>query len=99
MQALAELGSFTTTVSATLRIALKIILVTHRSHRHFRYTRIIEILIQSAAIVSILLLGLGILKLIDFMHPLGLSTTGGRVFYQVYNYLRFTQPPITVSKL
>lgn len=49
---LALLFSAATTVSATLMITLKIIIVTRRSHARYSYTRIIDILVQSAALES-----------------------------------------------
>lgn len=52
--ALALVLSAATTVSATLMIALKIILVTRRSHTPYSYRKVIEILVQSAALESLL---------------------------------------------
>lgn len=99
IQALGLLSSFITTVFATSLIAFKIIRVTRQSHRQHHYRRVIEILVQSAAIVSIVMLGLVILSLMAFVSPFDVSTASGRFCYQLYTYLVFAQNPILVSNL
>lgn len=99
MEVLGLLIPFITTVSATSLIALKIILVTHRSQRQRHYAKVIEILVESAAMVSIVILGTAILALMATISPFDLSTTRGKVCWQLYNYLLFVQLPITVSKV
>lgn len=44
--------SAATTICATLMIALKITLVTRTSHANHSYSKVIDILVQSAALVS-----------------------------------------------
>jgi hypothetical protein len=53
---LSELISAATTVCATSMIVLKIILVTRKSRAHYSYTKIIEILVQSAALESVVMM-------------------------------------------
>lgn len=99
MLALGVLSSSITIISATLLITLKITLATRQVYKHQFYNMIIKILVQSAAIVSILLLGLGILTLVAFIHHFDLSTTSGRFSYQARNYFLFAQTPISVSNV
>lgn len=99
IQALGVISSFITTVSTTFLIALKITLVTRQSRRLHHYTKIIEILVQSAAMLSILLLVLAILILVDFVNPFDITTTTGMFCYQLNNYLLYTQLPIEVSNI
>lgn len=94
--ALAFLSSFITTISATSLIALKIVLVTRQSHQNYSYAKIIEILTQSAALVSIFLFVSSVVELLDYMHPFTLSTARGRFFIQVIGYLTYIQAPVTV---
>lgn len=53
---LSEFLSAATTVSATSMIALKIILVTRESHARYSYAKVIEILVQSAALESLVMI-------------------------------------------
>lgn len=93
---LALLFSATTTVSATSLIALKIVLVTRRSRMQHSYAKIVEILIESAALVSIVLLGVAILELISYVSPYKLGTTSGRHLFQMLQYLSSLYTPVTV---
>lgn len=97
IQALSMLLSFTTTALATSLIALKIYLATRQTQRYYCYTKIIEILVQSAAILSIIQLGLAILSLMDFVQQFDLTTTRGNAGYQLIEYLVNIQGPISVS--
>lgn len=99
MLALGVLSTFITTISATFLMALKIILVTHQSRRQHQYSRIIEIIVQSAAIVSVGTLCLAILSLIDFISPFEPDTSLGEICHQLYAYLVFVELPIAVSCL
>lgn len=96
LSALGLLSSFITTVTSTSLIALKIILITRQNHMRYSYGKIIEILIQSAALVSIVLLPSSILELVDYVRPYRLDTTTGRVLYQMWMYLGYIQGPVTV---
>lgn len=96
IEALGILCSFITTLSATSLIALKIVLVTRQSHMRHSYSKIIEILVQSAAIVSIVLFGMAVLILVSRTHPWNLNTTSGRFFFQLGEYLIFVQLPVSV---
>lgn len=96
IQTVAALISFITILSATFLIALKIILITQRSHMHYSYTKTVEIIIQSAAIVSIVLLGISILSLLDFIHIFSISTSGGKFAYQLGIYLVAAELSIAV---
>lgn len=99
IQALITLPSFITTVSATFLIALKIILATCQSHRGYHYTRIIEILVQSSAIVCLVEAALAIICLVNFVQPFDLGTTSGKFGWQLYNLLLYAQTPILVSTM
>lgn len=96
LEFLATLSTFITTVSSTFLVALKIILVTRKSPMRNSYAKIIEIVIESAAIVSIVFLGPVILALSKYPHPFSLRTPSGRATYQTFLYLTFIQAPIMV---
>jgi hypothetical protein len=85
-----------TTASATFLIALKIVLVTRRSYMQHSYTRIIRILIESAALLSISGLILAILDLVSYFNPYKLNTQTGRFLFQIFVCITYTQAPITV---
>ncbi|KAF5313766.1 hypothetical protein D9619_013679 [Psilocybe cf. subviscida] len=67
--ALGILFSAATTVLATSMIALKIILVTRESRSQYSYTKVIEILVQSAALQSAVLLVNGIIVFMAYVDP------------------------------
>lgn len=97
LNVLSVVPSLVTTASATLLIIVKITLVTRQSHRQHYYARIIEILIQSAGILSIVLLGSAIFNLLDFLHPFNLSTTSGKLCWQLENLFICLQSTVEVS--
>lgn len=99
IQSLTTLFSFITTVSATSLIALKIIVVTRQTHRRHHYTKIINIIVQSAVILSVVLLGIAILSLIDYARPFDIGTASGKFCYQLESYLAYTQGPVTVRNI
>lgn len=99
LAAAAALSSLITTVIATFLIALKIILVTRRSRMQHSYTKVLDILIQSAALEAVVLLGITTLSLVGLVHPFIITTTSGRSFYSMYEYLVFMQCPVTVRSL
>lgn len=94
--AISCLASFITVSSATSLIVLKIVLVTRRSKMGRSYTKICEILIESAALVSIWYLGIAILQIASHVHPFVISTSFGRLLYRMYVYLDNSRGPITV---
>lgn len=96
MNSLAEFSSFTTTVAASSLIALKIVLVTRKSHMRHSYAKVIEIVIESAVLVSIVLLGIAILEVGSYVHTYHMRTASGRALYQTFEYLSYCQGPITV---
>lgn len=96
VNSLATLSTFITTVSATSLVVLKITLVARQSQMRHSYTKIIEIIIESAGLVSIVLLGMSILDLLSYVHPFDPSTTLGTALNQTYAYLSYCQAPITV---
>ncbi|KAF5309194.1 hypothetical protein D9619_012831 [Psilocybe cf. subviscida] len=87
LNSLTMLCSLLTTLSSTFLIALKIVLVTRQSPTHHTYAKIVEILTESAAIVSIFMLGTTVLDLILYVHPFDMSTRGGMFCYQLQVYL------------
>ncbi|KAF5317745.1 hypothetical protein D9619_012549 [Psilocybe cf. subviscida] len=93
----AQLASLATTASATSLIALKIIRTTRESQMHYSYTRIVQILVESAALVSIVGLGVGSLQLVTYIQPYDMSTSSGRLLYQLLQYLAAVQTPIMVG--
>lgn len=99
IQALCALSACITSTFATFLIVLKITLVTRQNQRRHHYSRIIEILLQSAGIESLCTLALAILSLIAFAHPLNLSTTSGRLCYQLLNYLTIIRFQFVVRNL
>ncbi|KAF5310033.1 hypothetical protein D9619_010140 [Psilocybe cf. subviscida] len=90
---LGVLSSFMTTISATSLIALKIVLVTRRSRIHCSYAKVVEILVESAALVSIVALGITVMELLDYARPYKLGTMAGRVSYDVMEYLSYLKGP------
>lgn len=61
--------SAATTVFATLLIALRIILVTRESRCFYSYTKVIEILVESAAVQSAVLLVAGVINVMVAERP------------------------------
>ncbi|KAF5328113.1 hypothetical protein D9619_013638 [Psilocybe cf. subviscida] len=93
-----SLGLFSssiTTVSTTTLIALKIIIVTRRSRMRYSYEKIREILVESAAIVLIGTLGLTIVDMVLYVHPVHLDTISGRFAYGAGEYINYLQSPTT----
>lgn len=60
------------------------------------YTRIVVILVESAALVSVGALGVSILEVIGYVHPYNLNTQAGRFFSQMLRYLMYVQGPLIV---
>lgn len=96
MNSLATLSTLVTTVSATFLIALKIVLVTQRSHMHHSYAKILEIVIESAALLSIVLLCITVVELASYVHPFDVSTSYGMALDHMAVYLLYCQGPTTV---
>ncbi|KAF5310294.1 hypothetical protein D9619_010139 [Psilocybe cf. subviscida] len=90
---LGVLSSFVTTISATFLIALKIILVTRYSRTQYLYAKILEILVESAALVSIVALGITVTELLAYAHPYQLDSTTGRLSYYLRQYFSSLQGP------
>lgn len=63
---------------------------------HYSYAKIVEILVQSAALESTVLLGITILELNSYLHPYDMSNTRGRIFYQMLVYFDCLQAPTAV---
>lgn len=96
MNALGILSSFLTTMSATLFIGLKIFLVTRQSHMRRTYARIVIILVESAALVSVIGLLTTILIFQGYVHPSKLYTTSGGEIFQLAYYLGALVNPVMV---
>lgn len=94
---IAKLASAMTTVIATFFIVLKIALVTRNSPTPRSYAKIIGIIVESGAIVSVLMIFLAVLQMVFFFHPLQVATTGGKFFLGMWEYLSSFQLPIIVS--
>ncbi|KAF5309188.1 hypothetical protein D9619_012839 [Psilocybe cf. subviscida] len=90
---LASLSCLITTVSATSLIALKIVLVTKQNRMRRSYAKAVRILVQSAAIVSIVQLGMTVLQLISFFHSYNVHTSTGKFCSYMYDYLGYMQGP------
>lgn len=86
--------SVTTTVSATSLIACKIVLVTRRSRMVYSYNKILEILVQSAALVSIFLSAIAILQL--FAPNVDHITPHQRLMYNISIYMKYSLGAIIV---
>ncbi|KAF5321955.1 hypothetical protein D9619_000016 [Psilocybe cf. subviscida] len=86
--------SFMTTVSATSLIAWKIASLTRESHIRHSYTKVLQILVESAALVSVVLSGVFILSLIDAVHIFNLGTMRGKVMLQMASYFGYMQGPV-----
>lgn len=93
---LSSLLSAVTTLSATFLIALKIVLITRTNRMQHSYSKIIEILIQSAGLVSFVMLSASTLGLISNVHPFDVETKMGAVLYQVALYISRLQAPVAV---
>lgn len=93
---IAALATAMTTASATFFIVLKIFLVTRRSRMHHSYTQIIVIIVESGALVSVLMLAAAFLQLISFVHPLDLESTSGKILFQATEYVSALKTPIIV---
>lgn len=63
------------------------------------YTKIIEMLIESAALITIVNVVQAILQLISVTHPISLTNTSGVVIFELYQYLSFIQGPVIVGKV
>ncbi|KAF5329247.1 hypothetical protein D9619_009241 [Psilocybe cf. subviscida] len=92
---ISDILSSITTMSATTLITLRIIMVTRRSPIRSSYRQIIEILLESAAIYSIVLLTHGILLIVDFIHPFDIRSPSGVAMWELSMYINFIQPPVT----
>jgi hypothetical protein len=95
VQALATWTTFMTTISASSLIALKILLVTRQSHSPYSYAKTIEVIIESAALVSVVFLLVAIFNVVSYVHPLDIGTASGRVLFQTSVYLLYLQVPFT----
>ena len=93
---IAALATAMTTASATFFIVLKIVLVTRKSRMHHSYTQIIVIIVESGALVSVLMLAAAFLQLISFVHPLDLESTSGKILFQVGEYVSALKTSIIV---
>ena len=91
------ISSSVTTLAATFLISLRIILTTRHARMHHTYAKIVEILVESAALVSIFVLFAGGLNLANSVHPFDLETAAGKVLYEVLTYLSAIQSPMMVS--
>ncbi|KAF5311104.1 hypothetical protein D9619_007632 [Psilocybe cf. subviscida] len=91
---LVTLFSFIITVSATCLVILKIVLITRRSHMRHSYAKIIEILVQSAALVSIVVVGSAIPEAYNIIQPFALGTTTGNVLYRMDQYTSYILCPV-----
>jgi hypothetical protein len=91
--------SAVTTLSATFLIGLKIFLVTRRSPMRRSYKKVMEILIHSAALVSVSLVIGSILDLMSMHIPNNLQTTGDIIRYELDTYFDIIQTPLLVSNL
>lgn len=96
ISSLSMISSVLTTVSATCLITLKIVVVTRRSHMRHSYDKIVEILVESAALVAVVALAVAIMDLVSFVHPDRVSTESGRLFYVLSEILGLVQTPIVV---
>lgn len=94
-----QLTSLLTIVAATCLIALKIMCVTRQNRTHYSYTKIVNILVESAALVSIIAILVAILELLAYLRPYNVDTTTGRFFYELSQYIFALQTPILVSFL
>lgn len=63
---LGQIFSAATTVVATTLIVLKIVLVTRKSRAGYSYTKVIEILIQSAALQSLVMIFASVVSFVEF---------------------------------
>ncbi|KAF5310045.1 hypothetical protein D9619_010129 [Psilocybe cf. subviscida] len=81
------LVSAVTTLFATFVIGFMIFLVTRRSHMHHSYRRVIEIVVQSAALISVPLVIGCILDFVSWYIPETVNTTGGLVRYEFNTYI------------
>lgn len=99
LDSLSSILIVTTLVATTSLIALKIVLVTRQSPVRRSYARIVDVLIHSAALVSIVDLSITILQLVDYVDTFKLSTTRGIRLYQVTTYLTYMSAPLTVCTL
>lgn len=63
---------------------------------HHSYSRIVMIVIESGALVSIVLLVVTVFMLVSYFYPYDVSTASGRASYQILFYASNIQGPITV---
>lgn len=96
LNSLSEIFSLLTTLFATCFIALKIVLVTRQRRMSYSYAKIVEILVESAALLTFFLLGLAILGLVNSKHHFHLNTTIGRVSYELAVCLSYVVGPVIV---
>lgn len=93
---IATLASALTTVTATLLIALKIVIVTRKSSMHHSYAKVIEIIVESGALVSTIMLAEALLELVSFLQPFDLATKSGQILVQLAEYVSSFQTWIVV---
>lgn len=91
------ISSSVTTLAATFLISLRITLTTRQARMQHTYAKIVEILVESAALISIFVLFAGGLNLANTVHPFVIGTTQGSVLYEVLTYLSAIQSPMMVS--
>ncbi|KAF5309491.1 hypothetical protein D9619_012494 [Psilocybe cf. subviscida] len=94
LASLSSLCSAFITLLATSLIALKIVLVTRNSRIRHSYAKTIEIIVESAALVSFITLVMGILELISYVHPYDLGTTSGLLVYRALVIVGRIQNPV-----
>lgn len=96
LSSLSSLFSVITTLSTTFLIALKIVLTTRRSRMRQFYTKIIEILVQSAGLVTFIVLSVISLQLASYLHPFDMDTKFGTVLYEVSIIISRLEGPVIV---
>lgn len=96
---IASLASAMTTVTATFFLVLKIVLVTRKSRMQHSYTKAMKIIVESGALVSMLMLAEALLQLASFVHTFDLSTSSGKVLTQLLVYTTSIHTPIIVCCL
>lgn len=93
---LSNVSSSFTTISATALITYRIIHITRQSPERRSYYRIIEVIIESAFLVSLIQLIQTIVDLISVAHEAILSTKRGEIIYWLSGYLGYLLQPATV---
>lgn len=95
--ALGRLFSAVTTIFATGLIALKIILVTRRNRTLYSYKRVIEILVQSAALQSIVLMAGSIIDFLFYIPNISPDSREGHIFVMLQAFATVFRVEVTVS--